>query len=357
MFPHYISYNLLFAELLGIDFNILNLPYLLFPIIILLTIYQISKHFFKGSKVYIPVAVFVFSPWFWYLFYSHSLYILTLLLTLSLSEGVILVTKGKGIPGNIYLTLSSLILMYVSSIFLILVPIIILGLLFTKLLKLKEIKISLIAITLLILPLLFIISNNGSVIIHKFKNEVAIFKDPGLANSINRYQGAAQDAGYKILSRVSENKYLFYTEYFTYKYIAQFVPGTYLTSQYKLLGFSQSPPIFLGFLFPLAYGLYRLLANQKARKILLVTTVLAVPSILGNDIVSLNRLILFFPILVFIISHGLIFLSNNRSTKLLLYLTLALVFIQLLLTVYDIKTHESIRSKVYLGGQFEQVEP
>ncbi len=191
------------------------------------------------------------------------------------------------------------------------------------------------------------------------RNEIKIFSDPGLVNTVNRYQGAAGKEGYKNLARISENRYLFFAEYSALKYFTQLVPEAFFTPQYKLLGFSFSPPILLGFIIPFAYGLYKLLQKSNSRKILFISTLLVIPSVLANDLVSLNRLVLFSPVIIFIISFGLIYLyglKKSKTAKAFLLLTIILVIFQLIVTFSDIKTRERQRFERYFGEKFELVE-
>jgi hypothetical protein len=153
---------------------------------------------------------------------------------------------------------------------------------------------------------------------------------------------------------------LFYSEYLILKYVSQLVPNVFFTPQFKLLGFSFSPPIFLGFIIPFAYGLYRLLKDAGARKIILISTILVVPSVLANELVSLNRLILVSPVLIFIITFGLTYMYKLRTTKvskIFLTLTLILIVFQTIVTITDIRFREMARFNQYFGQKYELAEP
>lgn len=360
MFPHYSAQNLLFAELLHKLVYIKDAPYILFPLLFLTLFWLISKKIFKKNLVYIPVLIFLVSPWMWYLAFAYSFYIFLFSLVLPIVYGVILLRSGDKAFGNIFVVLGSFIAMYSSSLFFIFIPISITIMVISKVVSLKQFKTSIVLLFILVLPLLFLIVKNNSAFKSNFVYEVQIFSDPGLLNSINRYQGAATEAGFKNLARISENKYIFYAEYFLGKYASQMVPETLFTPQYKLLGFSFNPPILLGFLIPFGYGLYKLLQNPKARRILLISTLLVIPSVLAKDLVSLNRLILFCPVVIIVISYGLIQFYENRknnTARIFLILTLILVIFQLIVVLADIKVRETQRFDAYFGKNYELIEP
>jgi len=360
MFPHYIAYNLLFADLLHKFVYIQDAPYIIFIILIPFLIWQIGKHFFEGKKALIAPVIFILSPWFWYEAFAQSFYIFLFFLTLSIVYGLLTIHSGRKIPGIVIVSTASLAAMYTSSLFLILVPFLFLILVVTKITPIKTLKYSLIIIAILILPLVFFIRTNKTALKSSINQEIPVFSDPGLLNTVNRYQGAAMEDGFRKLARISENKYIFFSEYFANKYLNQLMPLTIFTPQYKLLSFSFSPPIFLGFLIPFAYGFYKLMHEKKIRNIIIISTILLVPSILSNQAVSLNRLILFSPVVIYIISQGLILLYGQRKerlAKIFFLLTVALVLFQIIVTAIDIKTREGRRFVAYNAKNYQMVEP
>lgn len=184
--------------------------------------------------------------------------------------------------------------------------------------------------------------------------EVKIFSDPGLLNMVNSYQGAAKEIGFGNLARISENKYLFFTEYVLLKYMKQLVPTTYFTSQEKLLNFSFSSPIYFGFLPPFLYGLYVLSKSPFLLRSILISTLLVIPSVLAKQMVDLNRLFIFSPVIIFVISYGLMKLYEQRKrTSFFLILTLILVIFQLVVTISDIQFKEKDRYIKYFGQDYE----
>jgi hypothetical protein len=159
------------------------------------------------------------------------------------------------------------------------------------------------------------------------------------------------------LARVSENKYLFSAEDLLLKYTEQLAPATSFTSQAKLLEFSFSSPIFLGFLIPFFYGIYLLLKSSEARKIIFISTLLVIPSVLSQEDVNLNRLVIFMPAVIFIVAYGIIKLTEQRKTKIIYILIFSImVILQLFITASDIKIREKARFIEYYGQNYEVKE-
>jgi len=361
MFLYYTAQNLFFAELLHKLVYIDDSPYFLLPILALILLWLISKNIFKGKLTsLIPSIVFIISPWGWYLASAHSLYLFLLILVLTFIYGIILTKSGRIYAGNLFIILASAMGIYTSPIMLIIIPTGFVILLISKIINFKRVEISSVFLVLLSLPILFLINKDKFGFKNIISNEVKTFSDPSLLNSVNRYQGAANDIGFKTASRISENKYLFFAEYSLLKYFTQFMPETIFTSNYRLLGFSFSPPILVGFVIPFIYGLYLSIQKPDLRKVLFVSTFLVVPSLLSHDIVSLNRLVLFSPVIIILISYGLVSLYDKGKINIarnFLMLTIILVFFQLVVTLGDIKYRENMRLEAYLGKKYEMVEP
>ncbi len=353
---HYTVKNLFFADVLRTTVTIPDQFYIPIFIINALIIWLIAGHFLKGKTRFIPILIYLLSPWVYYLTLAHSFYVFLLFPTLLTIHGLLLVRGKNRILGNITLISGLIIGIYSSINFLLIVPLIFSALILFKIVPKKDLKTSLLITTVLLIPLFLFTIRNVTGFRNSLSNEIQIFSDPGLLNTVNRYQGAAAEKGYKNLARLSENKYLFFSEYFVLKYISQLMPVAFFTPQYKLLGFSFSPPIILGFIIPFAYGLYKLLQNSRTRKILLISTILTIPSILAKDIVSLNRLILFFPIIIFVISQGIFSLLNLKGNiigRIFLAITIIFVIFQIAVISIDVKTRESLRLEKYLGSTYE----
>jgi len=283
-----------------------------------------------------------------------------LTLVLIITYGAVRIKTDNKKLGSILFISGFIVSAYSSVPLLITLPLLFVSLLALNILTFRDFRYLIIVLFLLILPLVFLIHKNPVGFKNTFNNDIQIFSDPSLLNTINRYQGAAEKTGFKILGRVSENKYLFYSEYFGLKYMSQFIPENFFTSQSKLLGFSFEPPVLLGFIIPFVYGSYWLLKNSNTRNIFLISSLLAIPSVLANDFISLNRLVLFSPVVVFIISSGFIHLYNQKDGKcarVFLATTAILVLFQLFVTVNDIKMRELQRFERYYGQKYELAEP
>jgi hypothetical protein len=81
------------------------------------------------------------------------------------------------------------------------------------------------------------------------------------------------------------------------------------------------------------------------------------PSVLAKQPVDLNRLVIFMPIIVFIISYGIVKLIEQKNKK-MVYIVIfsVLVFLQVLITVSDIKLREKDRFIQYFGQNYEVKE-
>ena len=360
MLPHYTAQNLLFAELLHKFVYVEGPLYILISLFCPIVLWLIAKKIFNKRFALIPPIILLLSPWGWYLTLANSFYIFMFFLTLIIVYGIVLIRSGNKILGNILITIGSIISIYSSSIFLVLIPVGFILSILLKIVNFKQVKYSVVILIVLTLPLLIFVSKNNVGFRNTLSRNVKIFSDPSLLNSVNRFQGAAEEMGLKNLSRISENKYIFFTEYSVLKYTTQLVPKTFFTPEYKLLGFSFSPPVFIGFVIPFIYGLYLALKKAELRNILFVSTLLTIPSILANEQVALNRLILFSPVILLLISYGLInFYEERKKTTVrnFLALTLFLVIFQLFVTINDIRFKESQRFVQYFGNKYEMTEP
>ena len=360
MLPHYISKNPFFADLLQKTIAIPDQFYIPLFFINAILIFLIGKHFLEKKYNFLPPLVYLLTPWIYYENFAHSFYIFLLTLILITIYGAVRIEVGNKIIGSILFVAGFTASVYFSVPLLITLPLLFISLLLLKVQTFKNFKSATIVLLLLLIPLFFLILRNPAGFKNAFKNDVRIYSDPTLLNAINRYQGDAQETGFKNLGRISENRYLFFSEYFGLKYMNQLIPEVYFSPQYKLLGFSFEPPMFLGFIIPFIYGLYCLLKNARARKVLIISSLLAIPSVLANDLVSLNRLVLFSPVIIFIISFGLIRLYDLRrgkNPKIFLAITIILVFFQIIVTISDIKTRELQRFEKYYGQKYELTEP
>lgn len=348
LFPiHFSPKSLFFPDLIGRNMFIPYQLLLLFETGNLILLWLIGRRIFGKYPFLLPL-IYTVSPWSSYLLVGESLYILLLFLLLVGFWGLLLI-KTRRILATILMSVAILGLGYSSLSLLILLPFIFLLPIF-KVITFKDVKFAFAIIIILIFPLLFLIQKNTIGFTNILNNEVKVFSDPGILNMINNYQGAAQKIGLGNLAKISENKYLFTIENILIKYTKQLVPSTYFTSQEKLLNFSFTPPIFIGFLIPFLFGLYSLLHSPFLRKAIFLSSILVVPSVLSGQKVDLNRLIIFAPVVMIVISFGIIELIKTKK-KIhypFLVLTLILIIFQSLVVISDIDLREKARfSKFY----------
>lgn len=180
------------------------------------------------------------------------------------------------------------------------------------------------------------------------KNPPTIFSDVGLLNSVNTFQGETRNAGFGLLGRLVENRYIYFGEHLIFHILKQFTPATYFTNQSTMLGFSFTPPIFLGFIIPFVLALFMKIKNLSKNDIYktAVIALLFLPSILHKDSPHLPSLVLASPIIFYMISCGIYeFVTNYKrpNHKFLFFLTIFLVTLQFLVTLIDIAVREPVR--------------
>ena len=342
---HFTPLGLFFLELLS---KVLYIPtWVLFVLDVgnLFLLWLISRKIFREYSLLVPL-IYAISPWSSYLVVAASFHIYLLFLLLIGCYGLLII-KTRKILGTFFVSGSIIGLTYSSLPLSLLLPLILLIPIF-KIVSISYLKYAFVAVVILLLPLFFMIFGNYVGYKNILNNEVKVLSDPGLLNMVNDYQGIAQQRGLGSLAKISENKYLFSFEKILLKYLKQLTLANYFTSQEKLLNFSFTPPIFLGFLIPFIYGLLQLLKQHK--RIFFLSTFLVMPSVFSRYLVDLNRLIIFFPVVIVIISYGLIELIKQKKKKtmrILLYLTLFLIVFQSMVTLFDISIREKDRFTKY----------
>lgn len=177
-------------------------------------------------------------------------------------------------------------------------------------------------------------------------NDITIFKDVGLINAVNDFRGEASQTAFKSIDKFIENKYIYLTQHFIYHILKNLTPLTYFTPEFKLLNFSFSPPIFVGFIVPFIFGISFLFDLIKKNKLYLLLLLLILPSVLSKNSPDLSKLIIFSPVIFYTISHGLeklMILSKKRLFKVILFFVIFIVALQLITTLSDISTREVLR--------------
>lgn len=333
---HFSPQPLFFSDLLG---KPLFLPLWLISLsgvgnIILLFLIS-PKLFLKKYSLILPL-VYSLSFWPSYLIVGGSNYPFLLCFLLMLFYGYL--TSKK-----VLVILGALIVSYCSLLLFTTIAILLIG---CRLLFPDDFKKLPIAGLALFLPLCLLILINFSSFQNIFGRDVKFFSDPGLLNNTNVFQGEGRGVGLSFLTKVSENKYLNLGKEVVNKSIKNVLPSTYFTPQEKLLNFSFTPPIFLGFLIPAFWGLYLTLKSEKLRKYLFLSLVLLMPSFLSKNSLEIGRLLIFSPVILLLISDGLINLYEQKR-KIILGIIIFLVLAQLLGTLFDLGGREYSRFERY----------
>lgn len=349
---HYLPQNLFLFDLIDKKVFLPTWILYLFDVSNLIVIWLIGKKLFNDKMSFIPLFVWVLSPWGYYLTAAGSFYTYLLSLVLSVIYCVMFFDSKDKVRALVICIVTTIVAVYSSFLIFLTLPIFFVALYFSGKVDKKYIRIIILTILISVVPLILLTFRNQT----NFKNllhiELGIYSNPDLVNGVNQYQGAAQDMGFRSLARISQNKYLFFAEYASFKYIRQFTPSTFFTSNEKLLKFSFSSPIFLGFIIPFIYGLYYLLGNLTVRKFLFISTILTLPSILADGFTDLNHLIIFAPVMILIISYGIILMlqkTNDRKVFMFMIITSILIIFQTAVTISDIKLREKNRFTQYFG--------
>ncbi|BCX14757.1 MAG: hypothetical protein KatS3mg088_440 [Patescibacteria group bacterium] len=339
--------NLFLFQLLEISFS--NPSFFIYIVSFLnfLLIFWLANIFFGKSGFLYPLIVYSFSPWIFYSVAFNSHYVFLLFIVLLIISGIVFVEKGK--RGALFLLFFAIFLGMVSDFFLFfLIPVffILYLIIFGSESVRKFIYPTVFSLFVLFVFLFFFLFKLRPGFFAIAANEFGIFDDPGFMNMVNTYRGESSQEGFVFLSRLVENKYFLGLEFLILRFLSFITPATYFTSQERFFGFSFSPPIFIGFLIPFLYGLYRLISDKKARKFLFLSLILILPSFFSSLSINLSRLIIFSPIIIFAISYGFIGLLNFKKSKapvVLVWISIFLLIFQLFLTVYDIKLKEKER--------------
>lgn len=295
--------------------------------------------------------LYAISPWTAYtdLFGGNNTYTLTWILLTFIAA----VFFKESYKLSIYMLTFSLLGLLSSSIFGTLILIVILTGLFTsdyfnKQQK-KQITMSSFVSACLLIAMLFL---NMEATQNITKNSTNFFYDIGLVNSVNTLRGETSAYNLNLLGRLVENKYLYILEEFIVRTVFSLSPGAFFTPQHRLFNFSFSPPIYLGFIIPLAIGIYVVVCRRKYFFIsMLLFLGFSIPSVIDKYSPNLSKLILASPIIFIYIGLGLQkILSDVQSqtrarniNRVLLILTIVIVLVQVLATLGDISLREGMR--------------
>lgn len=344
-----ITQPLLFTDLLGKGIIVPRQLIFILDLGNIFLIFLIGKKILNINFGLLYSLIYAILPWVVYLQLFGSFDIFLLFFLLIFFYGVLLLKKKR--IGLLIMIISSFVLIYSSLYSWLILPILFFGIYKTNLVNFKYLKIFIITIFIAFLPIVVLSLNNKVGIVNVFKNQVGVFSEPGLKNSINTFRGESQGAGFGYLAKLSENQYIYLSKYVIFKSLKNIILSTYFTPQEKLFNFSFSPPIYFGFLIPFLYGLYWV-AKLKLLMPYLFLFVLIIPSILSKQLVDLSHLVLFAPVIILLCVLGIIKLHENRTKKvfnLLLYLSIFLVLLQLIVTLSDIRLREPLRYKLSIG--------
>lgn len=348
---HFTPQNLFFSELIGQPISIPYYLIYLFGFLNLLVIWFISKIVFKNNKSFLAVLIFGLSPWFAYSIAAGSFFIYLLNLILLNMLSILIIRIGRNRYGHLLFIVSTTLIFY-SHFLISAVYLIIFATLFLIDRKFfNKIRYFFILLVILCIPLIILMFNNQIGLKNIFRNQINFLSDPGLINAVNIYRGESQKANLGYVSKIVENKYTYFAGYTILKFLKNLSLSTFFTSEEKLLNFSSSPPFYFGFIFPFLYGVFSILNTPALRKYLILSVCLTLPSVVYQREVNLNRLILFAPVITFIICYGFYkFNYSSKKHRLVVYLSSLLVFIQFLVVTFDIYLREYERYQRIWGG-------
>lgn len=319
----------------------------------IVVLYLISRKIFQKFSL-IPVIIYAILPWNGYLLAANSFYIFILFLLFLIFYGFLL-TASKFFFGALLIICSTIVVLYSSFLLLLLIPLLFISIVILRIIPLNKFKLIFLITIISLLPLIYLIYKNGPIFQNIASSEISIFSDPGLLNMVNSYQGAANKANLRLEAKISENKYLVFTEYVLLKFTKHLVPSSYFTPQEKLLNFSFAPPLYFGFIIPFYVGLYQIFKPSNFRKLLFLSMMLTIPSVLAKPMVDLNRLLIFMPIVILLTAFGLIHLlqQKKRLYKVIFSIVIILVAFQAVVTISDVGAREKLRFSRYHSDKFE----
>ena len=336
---------LLLSQLVNHAFLIPSWLIIAFGSLNVLLIFAILKKITSVRIGLISALLYAISPWIAYLEVAGSLYIFLITHLLLFILGLLFLNNQRKVVGFSLVCISSLSLIYSSLVMWIVLPILIFSLTKLNYINRERLKIYILLIVILILPTLLLLKDT-TVLKIILSREISLFSNVGLINAVNTFRGETNQTQFAAAGKYIENRYFYLSEHLLFNLLKHISPVTYFTSEFKMLSFSFSPPIFVGFLIPLLMGLnmwFKL--GVKFRWGLFMVLALLLPSILSVDSPNMNRLVLVSPIIFLLISLGMeeLLKRKNISFKFLILVTLILVSIQGLTTLSDILKREPTR--------------
>ncbi len=324
-------------ELLNLSWNPPMIMSLLISAANILLIFFLVKKFFSEKIAFISGLIYAISVW--------SVYFGIFNLTADLSAFFLLLL-GLGLISNskkylILATIGSISLLSLSILFWVpILGLLILTMIFEKKLKSKaQIIITVSFIWIMILS--FIGFQNHNIFKNEFLREVSIFQDVGLINTVNNFQGELKNTKWTKFGKLIDNKYSYLSLKVLYNFLSQFNLANFFSFNAKLLQFSAEPPILLGFLITLIFGINKLFKIKKCNLYLGIFLLLLLPSIMADKPPELGRLFVIFPVVCLSIAIGIEELKNNHPKIFLL--VCFLLFFQATVVLSDIYFREPPR--------------
>jgi hypothetical protein len=332
------------VDLIGLSFQLPSWSIISLGVFNCVLLYFVSKQYLASKAKYIPSLLYAITPWSVYVDASGSVYVLLLFLILVFI--LIKLYLATSIKKQIALGVCLLLCMSIS------LPSFFAGMVFLLMITLRrseivrENAITCVIVTTGILLALALILLHIPAFKSIFVKEFLLFGDVGIVNTVNQFQGELREDHLGIIARVIENKYIYITNYVTFNALKNLSPVTYFTSQSKMLGFSFSPPIYIGLLIPFFYGVVSLLRkNTKSVLGYMLVLVLIIPSVVSRPSPDLVRLILIVPVVFYCIGLGFEKLISVKDTKskYILYGVIFLTLLQFLVVMSDIMVREGTR--------------
>ena len=331
------------ADLLGKGFLIPLWLIILSDVLNLVLLLIVGEKILGKNYGFLAPVFYAISPWPAYLSLSGSIYIFILFGVLLFYLGLTLIKEDQNFLGTAFILLGLGITVYSNSSMLFVLPFLLWGAYksgqFTK----KKSKAIITLLPLVLLPIIFFSALHQDSLRQIAAKDISLFDEVGLINSVNAFRGEVSSAGYPILGKLIENKITYLGRHVIFNTLTTFAPYTYFTQQFKLLGFSFTPPIFLGLLIPFLYAITLMFKIKvEKRYLFLLTLPLLAPTILRTYSPDLNSLVLILPTILFISSWGTEELIKNRK-RLFVVIVIVLIFLQGSTTLFDISTREPIR--------------
>jgi hypothetical protein len=335
---------ILIVNLLGTS---LIIPYFitaLFGFINLFLVWLIAKNIFDRKTAFITYLVYGISPWFAYMEYSASSNIIILSLLLLFIYGLVL-SKQLKFRGCILSIASFVTLLYFSFLSWLIFPFLVWGLFKYVLTNFAQKKKVLAVIFLLLLPLLILSLKNRVGLISTIKNQVTVFSDIGLINTVNVFQGENRGFKPQLLARLTENRYSYLGIHFIYSGLTTINPINYFAPQYKMLGFSFSPALLLGLIIPFFFGISKLIKYLRSEIHLIPLLFLLLPAFTSRANPDFSRMLIVAPLFVLTVALGLKHLLSvkNKTNIFFFYSTVVLAITQFALIFIDILVREPWR--------------